>query len=137
MFNCLCVLLYHLFLIPYKYIDALFFLIWLSFRFNGISRESYVCIEEIPHIRKLQHDIYINIQTTIEKEIPPLIMEYQSYDNSDKIKPLEELCGIKEAIQSLCGEAHDCILHLFQSKVEILSEMDKSEVFCFFYVADF
>lgn len=64
-------------------------------------------------------------------------MEYQSYDNSDKIKPLEELCGIKEAIQSLCGEAHDCILHLFQSKVEILSEMDKSEVFCFFYVADF
>lgn len=63
-------------------------------------------------------------------------MEYQSYDNSDKIKPLEALCRIREAIQSLCGEAHDSILCLFQSKVEVLSEMDKPEVFYCLYVVE-
>lgn len=99
-----------------------------SYRLQNVSVESYVCIEEIPHIRELQHVLYDKITHLIDKEIPPLIMEFQDYDNKDKLKTLGAILAIREAINGLCGDAYTFILQELKSRVQILVDISTPEV---------
>lgn len=93
-----------------------------------ISEDYYVCVEEIPHIRDLQHILYNKINSIIDKEIPPLIMAYQDYENKNKTSILKQICDIRNAIRALCGDAYRHTLESFKAKVQILVEMDTPKV---------
>ena len=83
----------------------------------------YVCIEEIPHIRDLQHVFYDKIAKILREEIPPLIMKYQDFENKDKLSVVNQLLLLRRTIQSLGGDAYSGILQIYLQNVQFLSEM--------------
>ena len=93
-----------------------------------MSEDYYVCVEEIPHIRDLQHTLYNRIDKIVDESIPPLIMKYQDYENTDKISTLQSICNIRNSIRILCGDAFSHTLEAFKAKVHILSEMELPKV---------
>ena len=83
-----------------------------------------MCIEEIPHIRDLQHVFYDRIAKSLRDEIPPLIMKYQDFENKDKLSVVNQLLLLRRTIQSLGGEAYSGILQIYLQNVQFLSEME-------------
>ena len=89
----------------------------------------FVCVEEIPFIRDLQHCYYERIMRIINKELPSLIMNCVEGTEEIKLKASHSILSIRKVIDSLTGDAHSSILNEFYQKTEILSGIEMNNVF--------
>ena len=88
----------------------------------------FVCVEEIPFIRDIQHRFYLRILTIMNNELPSLIMDCLEGSEEKKIQAAHSILDIRKTIDSLTGEAHSAILQEFYKKTEILSGIEMNNV---------
>lgn len=88
----------------------------------------FVCVEEIPFIRDIQHRFYLIILTIMNNELPSLIMDCLEGSEDKKIQAAHSILDIRKTIDSLTGEAHSAILQEFYKKTEILSGIEMNNV---------
>lgn len=96
-FNNLGVVLYHLFYIPYFYAEEWALCGWVMCRLEEVNTNAFVCIEEKPHLREVQHRAYDAVMKEVEKRIADVtkgVKECPDDKEVELLTPLKEVFDV-------------------------------------------
>ena len=90
--------LYHLFFIPYFYAEE-----WASrgrvtCRLEEVNTNAFVCVEEMPHLREIQHRAYDGVVKEVERRVADVAKGVKECSEEKEVELLEPL---KEAFDAV------------------------------------